>query len=107
MTSRRLPASEDPIRPATSEILEISFDGHQVEGLVGQTIGGVLLGAGRLAWRITSADEQPRGMFCGIGVCYDCIVVVNGQRDVRACQRRAVAGDVVTTQHDPLPEVRS
>jgi aerobic-type carbon monoxide dehydrogenase small subunit (CoxS/CutS family) len=46
-------------------------------------------------------------MFCGIGVCYDCLVIVNGQRDVRACQRRAVAGDVVTTQHDSLPGVRS
>jgi predicted molibdopterin-dependent oxidoreductase YjgC len=107
MTSTRLPTSEDPIHPATPEILEISFDGEQVEGLVGQTIGGILLGSGRLAWRITSADEQPRGIFCGIGVCYDCLVVVNGLRDVRACQRRAIAGDVVTTQHDPLPEARS
>ncbi|WP_297362048.1 2Fe-2S iron-sulfur cluster-binding protein [Mycetocola sp.] len=42
-------------------------------------------------------------MFCGIGVCFDCLVEVNGDRDVRACQRRAVDGDVVVTQHDILP----
>lgn len=103
MTARRLPATSDPIRPGASESVEISFDGAPVEGLVGQTIGGILLGSGTLAWRTTSADEKPRGIFCGIGVCYDCLVVVNGQRDGRACQRRAAAGDVVTTQHDPLP----
>lgn len=107
MTATRLPADEDPIRPATAEAVGISFDGARLEGLDGQTIGGILLGSGILAWRTTSRDEKPRGIFCGIGVCYDCLVVVNGQRDVRACQRRAVPGDVVTSQHDPLPEARS
>jgi hypothetical protein len=42
-------------------------------------------------------------VFCAIGVCYDCLIVVNGLRDVRACQRRAIGGDVVNTQYDPLP----
>ncbi|HEX4057717.1 MAG TPA: (2Fe-2S)-binding protein [Galbitalea sp.] len=107
MTAKRLTVGRDPIRPTDSESVEISFDGAPVEGLLGQTIGGILLGSGMLAWRTTSVGERPRGIFCGIGVCYDCLVVVNGQRDVRACQRRAVAGDVVTVQHDPLPGAHS
>ena len=42
-------------------------------------------------------------MFCGIGVCFDCVVTVNGVRDVRACRRRARQGDEVLVQHDRCP----
>ena len=38
-----------------------------------------------------------------MGVCFDCLVIVNGIRDVRACQRLARDGDVVTTQDEPPP----
>lgn len=104
-----LPASSDPIRPAGGGAggggIRIEVDGLAVDGLAGQTIAGVLLGSGTLAWRTTSKNARPRGVFCGIGVCYDCLVVVNGQRDVRACQRRAADGDAVSTQYDVLPVV--
>jgi hypothetical protein len=83
--------------------LTISVDGRPVDGVRGQTLAGVLLASGSLAWRRTSVTGAPRGAFCGIGICFDCLVVVNGQRDVRACQRRAVDGDVLTTQ-DSLPD---
>jgi hypothetical protein len=103
MSARILPWHSDPIRPGASDAVRLTLDGTVIEGIAGQTIAGVLLGAGTLAWRTTSADGSPRGVFCGIGVCFDCLVVVNGLRDVRACQRRARDGDVLTTQHDPLP----
>lgn len=103
MVSRRIPATSDPVAPATAEALRIELDGSPVDGLHGQTIAGVLLGSGVLAWRRTSGSDRPRGVFCGIGVCFDCIVTVNGQRDVRACQRRATDGDRIETQHDELP----
>jgi hypothetical protein len=60
----------------------------------------VLLGAGQRQWRITAAGA-PRGVFCGIGVCFDCLVEVDGLRDVRACLRRAQDGDVVARQSAP------
>ena len=78
--------------------LTISVDGTPTEGRPGQTIAGVLLTSGRSVWRRTSRGSAPRGLFCGIGVCFDCLVTVNGDRDVRACQRRASDGDVVETQ---------
>ncbi|HXH34225.1 MAG TPA: (2Fe-2S)-binding protein [Plantibacter sp.] len=104
MVSRRLPATSDRIVPGAEDTLRIDLDGTPVDGLRGQTIAGVLLGSGVLAWRRTSGSGNPRGVFCGIGVCFDCIVTVNGQRDVRACQRRATDGDRIETQHDALPE---
>jgi predicted molibdopterin-dependent oxidoreductase YjgC len=106
MSARMLRPESDPIRPGGTTAVTITVDGEALAGAVGQTIAGVALANGRLEWRRTSAEGRPRGLFCGIGVCFDCIVTVNGARDVRACQRRAVDGDVVETQHDELPEVR-
>ncbi len=103
MSSRLIAASDDPIRPKDSAVISISVDGETVTGLAGQTIAGVLLASGRPSWRRTSGDGSPRGVFCGIGVCFDCIVTVNGDRDVRACQRRAADGDQIRSQHDALP----
>ncbi|WP_350348725.1 (2Fe-2S)-binding protein [Agromyces sp. G08B096] len=104
MSARMLPPASDPIRPDASDAITIRIDGEPVGGVAGQTIAGIVLANGRLAWRRTSADGRPRGLFCGIGVCFDCIVTVNGDSDVRACQRRACDGDDVRTQHDELPE---
>lgn len=77
--------------------IAITVDGETVLGAAGQTIAGVLLAAGRLSWR-TTRSGAPRGVFCGIGACFDCLLTVNGVADVRACRRRAADGDEVRTQ---------
>ena len=104
MAATLLPFAGDPIQPSEPTPVTITVDGSEVRGVAGQSIGGVLLAGGRLGFRRTSAHDRPRGVFCGIGVCFDCLVVVNGVEDVRACQRKARDGDVVTTQHHPLPD---
>ncbi|NEE03351.1 (2Fe-2S)-binding protein [Phytoactinopolyspora halotolerans] len=103
MPPRSVPPADDPIRPDPSSAVHVTVDGVSRTGRAGQTIAGILLTSGELSWRRTSQKNAPRGVFCGIGVCFDCVVTVNGQRDVRACQRRAADGDVVDTQHDALP----
>ncbi|WZH38312.1 MAG: (2Fe-2S)-binding protein [Microbacterium enclense] len=103
MTSWRVPRDRDAVEPTHSPTLTVSVDGATLEGAEGQTIAGVLLASGRLGWRTTSVGGRPRGVFCGIGVCFDCIAEVNGERDVRLCQRRAKDGDVVRSQQDALP----
>ena len=69
------------------------FDGAEVHARDGQTIAGALIADGRAAWR--TADGAERGVFCGIGICQDCVVTVNGVEGVRACQRTACDGDRV------------
>ena len=93
-----VPSQSDPT--ASDTVITIIVDGVPVDGLFGQTLAGVLLASGALAWRNTSFGDRPRGVFCGIGVCFDCLVIVNGQRDVRACQRRAAPGDAITFHRD-------
>lgn len=76
--------------------VRIRFDGDELVGRDGQTIAGVLIAAGRRSWR--TADGAERGVFCGIGVCQDCVVTVNGLESVRACQRAACDGDEITRE---------
>ncbi|WP_026930869.1 (2Fe-2S)-binding protein [Glycomyces tenuis] len=94
-----VPWESDPIRPAEPRPLRISVDGAPVEGLRGQSIAGVLLARGETAWRTTVAGRR-RGVFCGIGVCFECVATVNGESDVRLCLRRVQDGDVVETRDD-------
>jgi len=101
--ARLLPFGDDPIKPSPPTPVTITVDGVSASGVAGQSLAGVILASGELGFRRTSARGRRRGVFCGIGVCFDCLVEVNGHRDVRACQRRAADGDVVTSQHDRLP----
>jgi D-hydroxyproline dehydrogenase subunit gamma len=93
----------EPRSVTGNETLAITVDGETLTGVAGQSIAGVMLAAGRSSWRTTAGGRRPRGIFCGMGVCYDCLACVNGIRDVRACQRLARDGDVVTTQAEELP----
>ncbi|MEW2359389.1 (2Fe-2S)-binding protein [Spirillospora sp. NPDC029432] len=96
MSPRLVRAGTDAVG-RTETPLTITVDGEPLDGVAGQTIAGVLLASGRRSWR-EGPSGAPRGVFCGIGVCFDCLVTVNGARDVRACRRRAADGDTVTTQ---------
>ncbi|MFF4486145.1 (2Fe-2S)-binding protein [Streptomyces sp. NPDC001544] len=83
-------------RPGTAFI--VSFDGRAIEALPGQTVAAALWTAGVTAWRTTRREGRPRGVFCGIGVCFDCLVTVNGRPNQRACLLPARPGDVIVTQ---------
>lgn len=75
-----------------------SFDGEDIAAAPGQSIGAALLAAGHRSWRTTRHDGAPRGLFCGIGICFDCLVTVNGRPGQRACLTEARDGDVVSAQ---------
>ncbi|MBT2385000.1 (2Fe-2S)-binding protein [Streptomyces sp. ISL-11] len=92
----RTPA--DLVRAAPGPPFEITLDGRTVPALPGQTIAAALWAAGILAWRTTRHGGRPRGAFCGIGQCYDCLATVNGEPNRRACLVPARPGDAVTTQ---------
>jgi predicted molibdopterin-dependent oxidoreductase YjgC len=80
-----------------AEPVSFSFDGTPMTAEPGQTVGAALLAAGIRSWRSTRSGGRPRGLFCGIGACFDCLVDVNGDRAVRACLVVVRDGDVVRT----------
>ena len=65
--------------------------------LDGDTVAAVLVRDGLTSWRRTRFGDAPRGLFCGIGACQDCLVVVDGVPGVRACLAPAVPGCAITT----------
>jgi len=72
------------------------LDGDPVEACAGETIGAALLVAGRRAIRRTARSDEARGLYCVMGVCWECAVRVDGQT-VRACLAPAAPGLVVET----------
>ena len=75
----------------------ITIDGVSLQAYLGETIAGALLANGQRAWRHTESGE-PRGLFCGMGICFDCLVTVDGVSNVRACMTPVADGMVVETE---------
>nr|WP_246858709.1 (2Fe-2S)-binding protein [Citricoccus sp. SGAir0253] len=62
-----------------------TFNGAALTAAAGSTVGAALVTNGIRSWRSTRAHDRPRGLFCGIGVCFDCLVEVDGAPNQRAC----------------------
>jgi len=61
------------------------FNGEKYTGKEGQTVAAALIDNGQRELRRTRFGEEPRSIFCGIGICFDCVVTINGIANQRAC----------------------
>lgn len=78
--------------------VNITVDGKPLQVKAGSMIAPALLAEGIRVNRYTRKEHKPRGIFCGIGQCTDCVMVVNGQPNVRTCITRVEDGMVIETQ---------
>ena len=83
--------------PDGSHGLAFSFEGRRIAAVPGQSLAAALAAAGELTLG-TGKDGSPRGAFCGMGVCHDCLVVVDGRAGRRACMTKVRDGLAVTRQ---------
>ncbi len=74
---RRLSEPTDKVR--------ITIDGRPFDAAADETVAGALLRAGLTMFRRTPKSGCPRGPFCGMGVCFDCLVTIDGQGNRQAC----------------------
>lgn len=74
------------------EAFSFVWNGQEIIAFPGETILGALVAAGVRELRRTERGGTPRGMLCGIGVCFDCLVTVDGVPDRRACVTFATPG---------------
>ena len=77
----------------------IEFDGRPIESYEGEPIAAALMAAGIKVFRYTAKYNEPRRIFCAIGKCTDCMMIVNGIPNVRTCVAFVKAGMRVETQH--------
>ena len=75
-----------------SEQVSFTFNGTDVKCEQGQSIAAAVINTGTLALRTTRFGEEPRSIFCGIGICFDCVVVIDGVANQRSCLIAAKRG---------------
>ena len=78
--------------------VKFTFDGKTLEGFEGEPIAIALRSNGIMVHRYTSKRNEPRGIFCAIGRCTDCVMTVNGVPNVRTCIEPLKEDMVVETQ---------
>ena len=78
--------------------VEIVVDGLPVPAFEGESIAAALLAAGTRVLRATARHGAPRGLYCGIGVCFECVMTVDRRPNVRTCQTPVRDGMQVETQ---------
>ena len=69
----------------TGAEISFTFNGDSYEGVPGQSIAAALMASGVRELRATRFHKEPRLIFCGIGICFDCVVTINGVANQRAC----------------------
>lgn len=84
--------SEYRIQRAQAVRVHIFVNGHALAAREGESVAAALLAAGVRTLRMTPRRDEPRGLFCGIGQCYDCLVEIDGEPGQRACMTRVRPG---------------
>ena len=75
------------------------YNGTPMEGLEGEPIMAALKVNGVMVHRYTAKTHEPRGVFCAIGRCTDCVMIVDGKPNVRTCITPLKEGMKVETQY--------
>ncbi|MBW2057641.1 MAG: (2Fe-2S)-binding protein [Deltaproteobacteria bacterium] len=78
--------------------ITLTVDGNPVVAFEGEPIAAALLAGGHRVFRYTAKRREPRGLFCALGRCTDCVMTVDGQPNVRTCVTPARDGMIVQTQ---------
>ncbi|WP_214106083.1 2Fe-2S iron-sulfur cluster-binding protein [Acrocarpospora catenulata] len=87
----------NPLTNTKANSVTITVDGRRTTAAAGVSLAAALVGDGRWTLRRNPVDGGPRGPFCGMGVCLECEVTVDGREAVRACLTRVRAGMRVDT----------
>lgn len=83
---------------ATEDSLNLTFEGRAIAFRPGDSLAAALLAAGIGALRQSPVDASPRAPYCMMGVCFECLVEVDGRQNQQACLTPAEGGMVVRRQ---------
>ena len=83
-----------------SERIEIVLNGRGVAVDAGSTVAAALLATGESRFRASSSGE-PRAPLCGMGICYECRVTIDGVAQCRSCLVKVRPGMRVETANAP------
>jgi sarcosine oxidase subunit alpha len=76
----------------------VAVDGKTIEARDGDTVAAAMLAAGILQFRTTPVSGAPRGPLCMMGVCFECLVTIDGVGSRQACLTLVRSGMTIETQ---------
>jgi predicted molibdopterin-dependent oxidoreductase YjgC len=82
--------------------LTVMVNGRPIQVRAGETVHAALVTGGFLALRKSRLLGDPRGAFCGMGACYECLVTINAVPHQRACMRLVEPGMEIWIDADNL-----
>jgi predicted molibdopterin-dependent oxidoreductase YjgC len=85
------------------ENLEFFLNDQKVFAPQGTTVAAMVLAQGLRVTRTTAVSGSPRTPFCMMGVCYDCVMIIDGKANQRACVTYVKQGMRVATQQGAGP----
>ena len=83
---------------ASGTPIDFTWNGRTLTGIPGDSLASALIAAGERVFTTHPTSGEPRGGFCMVGRCPDCLVVVDGQPGVMACVTPLVAGLCIELQ---------
>ena len=86
--------------------VSISINGKPFDVPAGETVAAAVLASGIGHTRTTAISNSPRAPFCLMGVCFECLMVINGLPNQRACKVYVAEDMIIESQHGSgvLPE---
>lgn len=81
--------------------VDVVVNGRIVEAFAGELVSTVLQAEEYSIFAHKTTTDRASGLYCGMGVCYECLVTINGEKNVRACQ--TYVADHMTIQTSVTP----
>lgn len=78
-----------------SQTVRLTFEGHPVTAPAGASVAAALVAAGIVTFGSRPMSEAPRGAFCMMGSCFDCMVEIDGVANRQACMETVRDGQAV------------
>ncbi|MHA6691412.1 (2Fe-2S)-binding protein [Devosia sp. A449] len=97
---KKLTADAGSVAP---EQVTLTVDGRIVVAQAGDTVAAALLATGQINFRMSPTSGKPRGPYCMMGVCFECLVTIDGRAGRQACMTSVVAGMDIRTDTGANP----
>lgn len=78
--------------------VRVTVNGAELQCRQGDSVAAALFAGGVAACRDTAVNEVPRGPYCMMGVCYDCLVTIDGQANQQGCMTAVREGMKIERQ---------
>ena len=86
-----------PTNTALARRLKVLVDGESTLAIEDETVASFLIRVGKHVFRNSTDLGKPRSLFCGMGLCHECLVSIDGVPRVRACMTKIRSGMNIDT----------